>query len=247
MLQKEIGDVIQWIIGDMIVEFEKVGVEVDVFGCVKKFYLIWWKMQEKEQSFLCLFDIYGFWIIIKFEEDCYRVLGVIYQCWVVVSGCFKDYISQLKFNGYCLIYIMVFGCNVCRVEVQICIQKMYDVVEIGVVVYWFYCDGVCGENFFVVDFVCWIWFLIEQFNIEEDYDEFMEVVKLEMYLDQVFCFIFKGDVVKFFCGVILIDFVYVIYMWIGNVIVGVKIDYMCVLFWMWVKNGQFIEIIIVEG
>ena len=45
MLQKETGDVIQRITGDMIAEFEKAGVEADVFGRAKKPYSIWRKMQ----------------------------------------------------------------------------------------------------------------------------------------------------------------------------------------------------------
>lgn len=58
---------------------------------------------------------------------------------------------------------------------------------------------------------------------------------------------FKGDVIKLLCGVMLIDFVYVIYMWIGLVCVGVKIDGLWVLLWLCLKNGQLVDIIIVEG
>lgn len=245
-LQCEFGDVIFKIIVDICVELECEGFEVDVYGCVKKFFSIWCKMQEKQLFFLWLFDIYGFCIIIWIEVDCYCMLGVIYYCWCVVLGWFKDYISQFKVNGYCLIYIMVLGCDGKCVEVQICICQMYEVVEFGVVVYWVYCDGVCMQNFFVVDFGEWIVSLIECFG-EEDYDEFLEYVKMEMYFDQVFCFLFKGDVMLLLKGVMFIDFVYVIYIWLGNFCVGVKIDGICVLLWMWLKNGQLVEIIVVLG
>ncbi|WP_370229112.1 bifunctional (p)ppGpp synthetase/guanosine-3',5'-bis(diphosphate) 3'-pyrophosphohydrolase [Cognatishimia sp.] len=247
MLQKETGDVIQRITGDMIGEFEKAGIDADVFGRAKKPYSIWRKMQEKEQSFSRLSDIYGFRIITRTEEDCYRALGAIHQRWAAVPGRFKDYISQPKSNGYRSIHTTVSGRNARRVEVQIRTKKMHDVAETGVAAHWSYRDGVRGENPFAVDPARWIRSLTEQFNIEEDHDEFMEAVKLEMYSDQVFCFTPKGDVVKLPRGATPIDFAYAIHTRIGNAIVGAKIDHMRVPLWTRVKNGQSIEIITAEG
>lgn len=79
--------------------------------------------------------------------------------------------------------MIVLGCDGKWVEVQICICEMYEVVEIGVVVYWFYKNGECVENCFVVDLFMWILQLIEWLDDEYDYDEFFEVVKFEMYQD----------------------------------------------------------------
>ena len=246
-LQKETGDVIQRITGDMIGELEKAGVEADVFGRAKKPYSIWRKMQEKEQSFSRLSDIYGFRIITQNEEDCYRTLGAIHQRWAAVPGRFKDYISQPKSNGYRSIHTTVSGRNARRVEVQIRTKKMHDVAETGVAAHWSYRDGVRGENPFAVDPARWIRSLSEQFNTEEDHDEFMEAVKLEMYSDQVFCFTPKGDVVKLPRGATPIDFAYAIHTRIGNAIVGAKVDHMRVPLWTRIKNGQSIEITTAEG
>ncbi|MEY8841613.1 HD domain-containing protein, partial [Cribrihabitans sp. XS_ASV171] len=62
-LQRETGDVIHRITGDMRHELDKAGIEAEVFGRAKKPYSIWRKMQEKEQGFSRLSDIYGFRII----------------------------------------------------------------------------------------------------------------------------------------------------------------------------------------
>ncbi|MDX1743124.1 MAG: HD domain-containing protein, partial [Ruegeria sp.] len=78
-LQRETGDVIHRITGDMRHELEKAGIEAEVFGRAKKPYSIWRKMQEKDQGFSRLSDIYGFRIITQTEEDCYRTLGAIHQ------------------------------------------------------------------------------------------------------------------------------------------------------------------------
>ena len=187
-LQRETGDVIQRITGDMRHELEKAGIEAEVFGRAKKPYSIWRKMQEKQQSFSRLSDIYGFRVITTSEDECYRALGTIHRRWRAVPGRFKDYISQPKTNGYRSIHTTVSGRDGKRVEVQIRTRQMHDVAESGVAAHWSYRDGVRSRNPFAVDPVKWVAQLTEQLDSEEDHEDFLEAVKLEMYADQVFCF-----------------------------------------------------------
>ena len=246
-LQRETGDVIHRITGDMRSELEKAGIEAEVFGRAKKPYSIWRKMQEKEQGFSRLSDIYGFRIITRTEEDCYRTLGAIHQRWRAVPGRFKDYISQPKSNGYRSIHTTVSGRDGKRVEVQIRTSQMHDVAETGVAAHWSYKDGVRSGNPFAVDPAKWIATLTEQFDAEEDHDEFLEAVKLEMYSDQVFCFTPKGDVIKLPKGATPIDYAFAIHTRIGMACVGAKVDGIRVPLWTRLKNGQSVEIITAEG
>ena len=246
-LQRETGDVIHRITGDMRHELEKAGIEAEVFGRAKKPYSIWRKMQEKDQGFSRLSDIYGFRIITQSEEDCYRALGAIHQRWRAVPGRFKDYISQPKSNGYRSIHTTVSGRDGKRVEVQIRTRQMHDVAESGVAAHWSYRDGVRTENPFAVDPAKWIASLTEQFNSEEDHEDFLEAVKLEMYSDQVFCFTPKGDVVKLPRGATPIDFAYAIHTRIGHACVGAKVDGIRVPLWTRLKNGQSVDIITADG
>ncbi len=246
-LQRESGDVIQRITGDMRGELAKVGIEAEVIGRAKKPYSIWRKMEEKAQSFSRLSDIYGFRVITESDEDTYRTLGAIHQRWRAVPGRFKDYISQPKSNGYRSIHTTVSGRDGKRVEVQIRTRQMHDVAETGVAAHWSYRDGVRSKNPFAVDPAKWIAQLTEQFDAEDDHEDFLEAVKLEMYADQVFCFTPKGDVVKLPRGATPIDFAYAIHTRIGNACVGAKIDGMRVPLWTRVKNGQSIEIITAQG
>ncbi|GAA6199651.1 bifunctional (p)ppGpp synthetase/guanosine-3',5'-bis(diphosphate) 3'-pyrophosphohydrolase [Aquicoccus sp. SU-CL01552] len=246
-LQRETGDVIHRITGDMRHELEKAGIEAEVFGRAKKPYSIWRKMQEKDQGFSRLSDIYGFRIITGSEEDCYRTLGAIHQRWRAVPGRFKDYISQPKSNGYRSIHTTVSGRDGKRVEVQIRTRQMHDVAETGVAAHWSYRDGVRSENPFAVDPAKWIASLTEQFDAEEDHEDFLEAVKLEMYSDQVFCFTPTGDVVKLPRGATPIDFAYAIHTRIGHACVGAKVDGIRVPLWTRLKNGQSVEIITAEG
>ncbi|AXI53443.1 bifunctional (p)ppGpp synthetase/guanosine-3',5'-bis(diphosphate) 3'-pyrophosphohydrolase [Sulfitobacter sp. JL08] len=246
-LQRETGDVIHRITGDMRTELDKANVLAEVFGRAKKPYSIWRKMQEKEQGFSRLSDIYGFRVITESEEDCYRAMGAIHQRWRAVPGRFKDYISQPKTNGYRSIHTTVSGRDGKRVEVQIRTGQMHDVAETGVAAHWSYRDGVRANNPFAVDPAKWISSLTEQFDAEEDHEDFLEAVKLEMYSDQVFCFTPKGDVVKLPRGATPIDYAYAIHTRIGSGCVGAKVDGLRVPLWTRLKNGQSVEIITAEG
>ncbi|WP_289043894.1 bifunctional (p)ppGpp synthetase/guanosine-3',5'-bis(diphosphate) 3'-pyrophosphohydrolase [uncultured Aliiroseovarius sp.] len=246
-LQKESGDVIEKITSDIRLELDKGEIDAEVFGRAKKPHSIWRKMQEKSQSFSRLSDIYGFRIITENEADCYRVLGVIHQRWRAIPGRFKDYISQPKSNGYRSIHTTVSGRDGKRVEVQIRTQEMNDVAETGVAAHWSYKDGIRTENPFAVDPAKWLSSLTERFDTAEDYDEFLEHVKLEMYQDQVFCFTPKGEVEKLPRGATPLDFAYAIHTRIGDSCVGAKVDGIRVPLWTRIKNGQSVEIMTAEG
>ncbi|PIE09553.1 MAG: bifunctional (p)ppGpp synthetase/guanosine-3',5'-bis(diphosphate) 3'-pyrophosphohydrolase [Rhodobacterales bacterium] len=246
-LQREAGDVVTKITGDMRTELDEAGIVAEVRGRAKKPYSIWRKMQEKDQGFSRLSDIYGFRVIVADEADCYRALGAIHQRWRAVPGRFKDYISQPKSNGYRSIHTTVSGRDGKRVEVQIRTREMHEVAETGVAAHWSYKDGERVENRFAVDPVKWITALSERFDDDHDHAEFLEAVKLEMYSDQVFCFTPKGDVIKLPRGATPIDFAYAIHTRIGTACVGAKVDGMRQPLWTRLKNGQSVEIITAEG
>jgi guanosine-3',5'-bis(diphosphate) 3'-pyrophosphohydrolase len=246
-LQSESDDVIEKIKTDMKNELAAGNIPGKVFGRAKKPYSIWRKMQQKDLAFSRLSDIYGFRIVTGSEEDCYRALGVIHQRWRAVPGRFKDYISQPKSNGYRSIHTTVLGRDGKRVEVQIRTQRMHDVAETGVAAHWSYKDGQRSENPFAVDPSRWISRLQDAFTDEEDHQYFLEAVKLEMYLDQVFCFTPKGEVINLPRGATPLDFAYAIHTRIGAACVGAKVDTMRVPLWTRLKNGQSVEIITAEG
>ncbi|SDL08607.1 RelA/SpoT family protein [Paracoccus chinensis] len=245
-LQKENGDVIPQITGDIRALLEAEGIEATVFGRAKKPYSVWRKMQEKQLSFSRLSDIYGFRIITRSESDCYRTLGIIHRKWRMVPGRFKDYISQPKSNGYRSIHTTVSARDGTRVEVQIRTRAMHEVAEAGVAAHWAYRDGVLSKNPFAVDPGEWLASLSERFG-EEDHDEFLKHVKLEMYQDQVFCFTPKGDVIQLPKGATPIDFAYAIHTRLGNSCVGAKVDGIRVPLWTRLKNGQSVDIIAASG
>ena len=200
-------------------------------------------MEEKQQSFSRLSDIYGFRIITENEDNAYRALGAVHQRWTGVPGRFKDYISAPKSNGYRSIHTTVAGRDGKLVEIQIRTREMNEVAEVGVAAHWSYRDGRRAKNQFTVDPLSWLSSLAVRIESEEDdYEEFLEHVKLEMFSDQVFCFTPKGDVIQLPRGATPIDFAFAIHTRIGSTCVGTKVDGRRVPLWTRLRNGQSVEI-----
>ena len=246
-LQRESGDVLPQISGDIRIELERANIDALVFGRAKKPYSIWRKMQEKDLAFSRLSDIYGFRIITNTLEECYTVLGLMHRRWRAVPGRFKDYISQPKSNGYRSIHTTVSGRDGKRVEIQIRTREMHEVAEAGVAAHWAYRDGARSVNPFAVDPAKWLSTLTEGLGGDDDHDAFLELVKLEMYSDQAFCFTPKGDVIQLPRGATPLDFAYAIHTRIGNSCVSAKVDGLRVPLWTRLRNGQSVEIITAEG
>lgn len=68
----------------------------------------------------------------------------------------------------------------------------------------------------------WYWEL-------DDFIDFLDIIKVDLFGGEVYVFIFKGDLKVFFWGVGLIDFVFVIYLEVGYCCFGVKVNGMMVL------------------
>jgi len=242
-MRTETGNLIPEITQDIRTVLDEIDVLADVIGREKKPYSIWRKMEEKNEGFSRLSDIYGFRIIVNSVNDCYRALGAVHQKWNAVPGRFKDYISQPKSNGYRSIHTTVSGRSAKRVEVQIRTREMHDVAESGVAAHWSYRDGSQVQNPFTVDPFRWLKSLTEGLSESEHPDEFMDLMKLEMFQDQVFCFTPKGEVVKLPRGATPLDFAYAIHTRIGDSCVGAKVDHKRVPLWTRLRNGQSVTII----
>jgi RelA/SpoT family (p)ppGpp synthetase len=246
-LRGEAGDLIPRIRHDIEEALEREGLRAEVIGRAKRPFSIWRKMQSSDHAFFRLSDVWGFRILTEDVADCYRALGAIHGRWRAVPGRFKDYVSQPKANGYRSIHTTVSGRDGKRVEVQIRTHAMHEVAERGVAAHWAYRDGVPSENPFAVDPAEWLRDVTERFEAADDHGEFMEVVKLEMQSDQVFCFTPKGKVIALPKGATPIDFAYAIHTRIGHRCVGAKVDGLRAPLFERLETGQSVEIITAEG
>ncbi len=207
----------------------------------KKPYSVFRKMELKSLSFEQLSDIYGFRIIVPSVEDCYRVLGLVHTDWKMVPGRFKDFISVPKQNDYQSIHTTVFGPLSQRVELQIRTREMHEVAEYGIAAHASYKDG--EDQFAESKAYASLRKTIEQLAEGDNPEEFLEHTKLELFLDQVFCFTPKGRIIALPKGATPIDFAYAVHTDIGNSCIGCKLNGKIMPVITQLNNGDEVEII----
>lgn len=223
------------------------GIKAEVMGRRKRPFSTWRKLQRKEISFEQLSDVMGFRIVVDEVDECYRALGVLHQEWQIVPGRFKDYISTPKNNGYQSVHTTVIGPEQQRVEVQIRTRDMHEIAELGVAAHWLYKEAQRAGNGEAsratsnpYGFLSHIRELLEHSDSPQ---EFLEHTKLEMFLDQVFCFTPKGELIALPRGATPIDFAYAVHTRIGDTCVGAKVDGVNVGLDVQLNNGDSVEIL----
>jgi len=212
-----------------------------VKGRQKKPYSVFRKMESKALGFEQLSDIFGFRVIVDTVEACYQTLGIIHTDWRMVPGRFKDFISLPKQNGYQSIHTTVVGPSRQRVELQIRTVKMNEVAEYGIAAHTAYKDGedAYSDNKAYAS----LRKTIEQLAEADNPEEFLEHTKLELFLDQVFCFTPKGQIIALPTGATPIDFAYAVHTDIGNTCIGCKLNGKIMPLVTELNNGDEVEIL----
>lgn len=238
-MRAEGGGLVERIIEELRATLAEGGVEALVAGRTKTPYSVWQKMQRKNVGVEQLSDIMAFRLAVADVAACYHALGLIHARYPVVPGRFKDYISTPKPNGYRSLHTGVFGPQRQRIEIQIRTADMHRVAELGVAAHWSYKQGAGaseGRQY------RWIRELLDILEQAAGPEEFLEHTKLEMYLDQVFCFTPKGDLIALPQGSVPIDFAYAVHSEIGDTCVGAKINGRLVPLQTQLKNGDQVEV-----
>ena len=245
------GKIIELIENDLRGKLEANGIAGEVKGREKRPYSIWRKMERKSVSFEQMSDILGFRIMVENIADCYRVLGIVHNAWPFVPGRFKDYISTPKQNDYRSLHTTVVGPKHQRVELQIRTRVMDEVAEFGIAAHALYKDQSVAERNQVLGKEArayqWLRRTIETLAEGDNPEEFLEHTKLELFLDQVFCFTPKGLLIALPRGGTPIDFAYAVHTDIGNHAVGVRINGRNAPLTSELRNGDEVEILTSEA
>ena len=228
----------------LLEELADENINAEIAGRQKKAYSVFRKMESKSLSFEQLSDIFGFRVIVDTVPDCYRTLGIIHTKWKMVPNRFKDFISTPKQNDYQSIHTTVIGPSRQRVELQIRTQEMHEVAVYGVAAHSLYKEGqstddVLAENKAYAS----LRKTIEHLAKGDNPEEFLENTKLELFLDQVFCFTPKGQIIALPKGATPIDFAYAVHTDIGDSCVGCKLNGKIMPVITELQNGDEVDII----
>ena len=243
------GEAVAMVSHEIAERLEAAGIPARVYGRQKQPYSIWRKLQRKSVAFSQMSDIYAFRVIVENEEDCYRALGIIHRAWPSVPDRFKDYISTPKRNNYRSLHTTIVGPRGLRIEMQIRSDAMDRVAEEGVAAHWRYKGKTYGFDPAAAavdggrDPLINLRHLVQVLDNGGDGEDLVEHTKLEMFLDQVFVFTPKGQLISLPTGAMPLDFAYAVHTDVGDTALGVKINGELKPLRTLLVNGDVVEVI----
>ncbi|MHB8996108.1 MAG: RelA/SpoT family protein [Armatimonadota bacterium] len=217
------------------------GLKGRVQGRPKHLYSIYQKMLHQQVDFSQISDLNALRVIVGTVPDCYAALGVVHELWMPIHEMFTDYIAKPKANGYQSLHTKVVGPTGQVLEVQIRTEEMHRTAEYGVASHWRYKEGESDAR--LDEQVSWVRQLLELDSDLSESHEFLELLQMDLFQDQVFVFTPKGDVIELPAGSGPLDFAYRIHTEVGNHCVGARVNGRRVGLDYAFKNGDVAEII----
>ena len=227
----------------LLKELDKHNLEAVVYGRVKSYSSIYGKMVNRGKSFEEIYDKLAIRVIVNKIEECYLTLGILHQHYTPAQDRFKDFIATPKSNAYQSIHTTVIGPDRKLVEIQIRTKEMEETAEIGVAAHWHYKeDGASSKS--IDSHVQWLRELVEILQDESsDPREFMHLLKIDLFSDEIFVFTPNGDLVQLPINATPIDFAFSVHTEVGLHCIGAKVDHKVVPLNTVLKNGDTVEVL----
>jgi len=218
------------------------GIPCEITGRVKHFYSIYKKLRVQGIDVSQVYDYVAFRIITPSVKDCYAALGTIHSIWRPVPGRIKDFIAMPKPNMYQSLHTSVITEKGQPFEVQIRTPEMHAIAEEGIAAHWKYKEGKTprGE---VDTNIQWLRQIMEWQQELRDPREFLKMVKVDLYPEEVYAFTPQGQVKSFPRGATPVDFAYSVHTEVGHRCVGARVNGKLVPLKTPLQNGDIVEIL----
>ena len=226
-------------------ELDKVGLRAELSGRPKHIYSIHQKM-ERGRDFNDIYDLLALRVLVDTVPDCYSVVGIIHSLWHPIPEEFDDYIANPKPNGYQSLHTAVMCFGTTPLEVQIRTREMNYNDEYGVAAHWRYKQGQKADLHFE-EKIGWLRQLVEWHRELSGSEEFLESVKTDIFIDQVFVYTPKGDIKDLPRGSAPLDFAYRVHTELGHRCIGAKVNGRLVPLDYELKNGDVVDIMSTKG
>ncbi|RLD21105.1 MAG: bifunctional (p)ppGpp synthetase/guanosine-3',5'-bis(diphosphate) 3'-pyrophosphohydrolase [Caldiserica bacterium] len=217
-------------------------IKAEISGRPKNLYSIYRKMMREEKEFNEIYDLVAVRIIVLSVPECYQVLGILHNSYKPIPGRVKDYIAMPKPNGYRSLHTTVITKSGEPLEVQIRTREMHKHDEIGIAAHWKYKEGIQLDKNYESKLM-WLRQIVDWQKEVRSTKEFVEMVKGDLFSEEVLVFTPKGDVIDLPVGATPIDFAYRVHTDIGNYCVGAKINGAIVPLPTELKTGDRVEIL----
>ncbi|MFH1652063.1 MAG: bifunctional (p)ppGpp synthetase/guanosine-3',5'-bis(diphosphate) 3'-pyrophosphohydrolase [Chloroflexota bacterium] len=226
-------------------EFEHVDLRAEISGRPKHIYSIFQKTERYASAgreFDEIRDLLALRVLVSTVPDCYSAVGIIHSIWHPIPDSFDDYIANPKPNGYQSLHTAVMCLGTTPLEVQIRTREMHNVSEYGVAAHWRYKEGEKQDVQFEKK-IAWLRQLVEWQRELSGAEEFLESVKTDIFIDQVFVYTPRGEIKDLPRGSTPLDFAYRVHTELGHRTVGAKVNGKLVPFSYELKNGDAVEIV----
>jgi guanosine-3',5'-bis(diphosphate) 3'-pyrophosphohydrolase len=231
------------VLGTLETEFDKVGLKAEISGRPKHIYSIYQKMEKYSalgKNFDDIHDLLALRVLVATVPDCYSAVGIIHSLWHPLPGEFNDYIANPKPNGYQSLHTTVMY-EATPLELQIRTHEMHHTDEYGMAAHWRYKEG-DRQDLRFEERISWLRQLIEWHRELSGTEEFLESVKTDIFIDQVFVYTPKGEIKDLPKGATPLDFAYRIHTELGHRCIGAKVNGSLVSLNYQLKNGDIVEI-----
>ena len=213
----------------------------------KSLWSIYQKMQRQEKNFREIQDAMGVRIITDSLANTYALLGLVHTEFKPVPGSFTDYISVPKMNLYQSLHTTVMGAQGELIEIQIRTEEMHRTAEYGIAAHWRYKMQEGSIDLHLEEKLNWLRQWIEWLQDLKSPREFLESLKTDLELHQVFIFTPKGEVKVLPAGATPLDFAFAVHSEIGMACIGAKVNNKMVKFDYVLKSGDTCEIVTRKG
>ncbi len=223
-----------------------------VEGRPKHYWSIYQKMIVKGRDFDDIHDLVGVRILVDEVRDCYAAVGVVHALWQPMAGRFKDYIAQPRFGVYQSLHTTVVGPEGKPLEVQIRTEAMHNTAEFGIAAHWRYKESGYKRNgnkgggrkaeLAEIDDMAWMRQLLDWQREAADPGEFLESLRYDLAVKEIFVFTPKGDVITLPAGSTPVDFAYAVHTEVGHRCIGARVNGRLVALERQLENGEVVEV-----
>ena len=222
-------------------ELDSYNIKSEISGRYKSISSINRKIELRNKKFEDIYDLYAIRIVVDKIEECYLALGVIHSIYPPVQDRFKDFIATPKTNGYQSVHTTVVTKDSKLTEVQIRTKEMDYTAEVGVAAHWLYKEG--SKISSLDEKVPWLRDLLAMMSGDNaDAEEMIELLKIDMFEDEIFIFTPKGDLIKLPVDSTPLDFAFAIHSDLGFSCVRAKVNKKLVPLSYKLNNGDIVEL-----
>ncbi|WP_224744248.1 RelA/SpoT family protein [Pontibacter aquaedesilientis] len=227
-------------------ELRQHGFKFNIKGRPKSIYSILKKIKKQNITFEEIYDLFAIRITLdvplEYEKAaCWQVYSIITDFYQPNPDRLRDWVNTPKANGYESLHTTVMSKSGQWVEVQIRTKRMDEIAERGYAAHWKYkSDGTGGES----GLELWINKVRDMLeNNTANALEFMDEFRKNLFVEEVFVFTPKGELLILPDRATALDFAFEIHSHIGLQCLGAKVNQKLVPLSFRLRNGDQVEIL----